>query len=220
MYACPVCKRDQVEVIKHQECKNGRRAVSKMPKDNELCVVPDKAEHKRDGEALSQHSAMEASGQSALYNQVFNIPGEQRECSEYEDAMENSVMMTIIKFLLLLFIIILTCFCACWCAYSQLSRRYESLEKKRAAHSKWLERAKSDSESGGAGPKTLFSDKIAEMQRQKQKMQKNITKIAKSGTQGIKQAINMQMQKKKKKEGQQYQEVELNEFEVEVDDDN
>ena len=41
MHACPVCKREQVEIIKHQQCQDGKRAVSKMPKEDELCTVPD-----------------------------------------------------------------------------------------------------------------------------------------------------------------------------------
>lgn len=50
-------------------------------------------------------------------------------------------------------------------------------------------------------------------------MQKNISKIAKSGTQGIKQAIKSQMNKKKRRDEQQERDVELQEFEVDVDDD-
>lgn len=50
-------------------------------------------------------------------------------------------------------------------------------------------------------------------------MQKNISKIARSGTQGIKQAIKSQMNKKKRRDEQRDRDVELQEFEVDVDDD-
>lgn len=154
-----------METIKHQQCQDGKRAVSKMPKEGELCIVPDQVDDKPDGQPISKYVSMDADSQEAQYNHVFNVPGELRACSDYEDALENSLMMTLFKIILVIVCLLLTCFCTCWCALSQLSRKYENLEKKRVAHLQWLERAKSDSERGLSGPRTSFSNKIAQMQR-------------------------------------------------------
>lgn len=164
MHACPVCRRDQVEVIKHQECQAGQRAVSKMPKEYELCVVPEQLETKPDETTIQKFISPLANKKDATYNHIFNLPGELRTCSDYEDALGNSLLMGIFKFFIILTCCLLVCFCGCWCALSQLSRRYENLEKKRIAHLNWLERMRSDQERGVTGPRTSFSQKLVQMQ--------------------------------------------------------
>lgn len=74
MHACPVCKRDQVDVIKHQQCQDGKRAVSKMPKRGEQCIVPDQTDYKADGQPISKFVSKDADSQEAQYSQVFNVP--------------------------------------------------------------------------------------------------------------------------------------------------
>lgn len=89
-----------------------------MPKDGELCVVPEQIDTRHDGQPISKFVSEGADTQDIQYSHVFNLPGEQRACSDYEDALENSVMVTIFKIILLLVCLLATCFCACWCAYS------------------------------------------------------------------------------------------------------
>lgn len=89
-----------------------------MPKEGELCVVPEKLDKKPDESIIEKFISPMVNKKEVQYNHIFNLPGELRSCSDFEDALENSTMMTIFRILVILTCCLLVCFCGCWCALS------------------------------------------------------------------------------------------------------
>ena len=106
---------------------------------------------------------------------AYETPKEVEECSISEDLMRSAKIVKFFKGVLLIVVLVIFCFMGITCSYLQLNRRYQKLESKQRAHQNWLQRLKSDNE-GGA--KHTFA-----------KVSKGVQKIAKSGTQGIKQVV-------------------------------
>mmetsp|Transcript_17392 Transcript_17392/g.29260 ORF Transcript_17392/g.29260 Transcript_17392/m.29260 type:complete len:126 (-) Transcript_17392:46-423(-) len=124
-------------------------------------------------------------------------------------------MVSVLLRVALMIVFLVTCCLAITCSYIQLNRKYQRLENKSNKLQNWIERLKSDSESGGV--KHAFAAKMSQLNKNKNKLRKDIQKLAKSGTQGIKQAVQKQM-KKRSQPSEHVPVNQIEEFDVEIDD--
>jgi len=119
--------------------------------------------------------------------------------------LENKVLMSTIRKVVFLVFLCATCCIAILCAHMQLKKRYTDLESRRENVSNVL-KILSDPEAGSK-LKMALNSKLEQLKKAK----KEIHKISKSGTAGIKQAVQKKMAGKPKRE-----KVAMEEFEVEI----
>jgi len=92
--------------------------------------------------------------------------------------------MNIFKQIILAVCLSATCCIAILCSYNQLERKYQKLENKRVAYTQWLASVQNDTE--GGGPRNIFARKLNQLNAGAKKLKKGVSKLAKSGKEGIK----------------------------------
>mmetsp|Transcript_27188 Transcript_27188/g.41377 ORF Transcript_27188/g.41377 Transcript_27188/m.41377 type:complete len:122 (+) Transcript_27188:2286-2651(+) len=119
------------------------------------------------------------------------------ECDPHTQMAKNELLVALGKMILFMFAVAFIFCCSAACSYSSLSRKYEKLRKWNERYSEWVVRMKqksNDLESGGLTYK--FAQKVQQAEKKRKQLSKGIKTLAKSGPEGIKQAVKKQLKKK------------------------
>lgn len=198
---CPQCKQAVINTVQGP-CIDGYKRVQQMPKEGEHCVLYPELQNRNDGyPAIADRSGL---NQSEVY--AYKMDDQIEECSETKELMDNQIFISVMQKVLIFIFFLVICCIGSACGYMQLSRKFDKLERRHTQHQHWLALA-TDPE---RGPKlrTIFNQKMKDVKKAK----KAVQKYTKSGSQGIKQAVQKGMKKITEKKTK----VEMEEFEVEI----